>query len=138
MVADTVRAILFDLDDTLSGNDMDRFLRAYFGLLAPHVAAYVAPEKFMPAWLAATCAMVENTDPGVANSKTHPEYCPEIAGRIGRQPDECVMVGDDWGNDIAPAMRAGLRVYWVNAGAALPPGFDPRARGTLAEFKSHI
>ena len=71
-------------------------------------------------------------------SKPHPKYYLEIAGRIGRRPDECVMVGDDWGNDIAPAMRAGLRVYWVNTSAEVPPGFDPRARGTLAEFKSQI
>jgi len=239
-VADTVRAILFDLDDTLLGNDMDRFLKAYFGLLAPHVAAYVPSEKFIPALLAATRTMVENTDPGVTNqqafvadffprigrtmdelmpvfddfyatqfgklcpqtrrlpearsivraafdagydvviatnplfpdtairqrmewadvaefpfklvtsyevmhfSKPHPEYYLEIAERIGRQPSECVMVGDDWNNDIAPAMRAGLRAYWINTSAGMP---DPKglgnplglesdscARGTLADF----
>ena len=225
-----VRAILFDLDDTLLGNDIDRFLKAYFGLLAPHVAAYVPPEKFIPALLAATRTMVENTDPGVTNqqafmadffprigwtkdelmpvfddfyatqfgklrsqtrrlpearsvvqaafdaghdvviatnplfpdtairqrmewadvaefpfklvtsyevmhfSKPHPEYYLEIAERIGRPPSECVMVGDDWNNDIVPAMRAGLRAYWINTDAALPPGFDPRARGTLTNL----
>jgi len=229
-VADTVRAILFDLDDTLLGNDMDRFLKAYFGLLAPHVAAYVPPEKFIPALLAATRTMVENTDPGVTNqqafmadffprigrtmdelmpvfddfyatqfgklrshtrclpearsivqaafgagydvviatnplfpetairqrlawagvaefpfklvtsyetmhfSKPHTEYYLEIAGRIGRQPGECVMVGDDRENDIAPAMRAGLRVYWINTNADLLPESDSCARGTLADF----
>jgi HAD superfamily hydrolase (TIGR01549 family) len=229
-VADAVRAVLFDLDDTLLGNNMDRFLKAYFGLLAPHVAAYVPPEKFMPALLAATRTMVENTDPSVTNqqafmadflprigrtmeemmpvfddfyatqfgklrpqtrrlpearsvvqaaldagydvviatnplfpdtairqrmewadvaefpfklvtsyevmhfSKPHPEYYLEIAGRIGRQPSECVMAGDDWNNDIAPAMRAGLRAYWINTDAALPPEFDSRARGTLADL----
>jgi FMN phosphatase YigB (HAD superfamily) len=67
-------------------------------------------------------------------SKPHPEYYLEIAGRIGWQPDECVMVGDDWGNDIAPAMRAGLRVYWVNTNADLLPESGSCARGTLADF----
>jgi len=239
-VTNTVRAILFDLDDTLLGNDMDRFLKAYFGLLAPHVAAFVPPEKFLPALLAATRTMVENTDPGVPNqqafmadfcprigwtmdelmpvfddfyatqfgklrpqtrrlpearsvvqtafdagydvviatnplfpdtairqrmewadvaefpfklvtsyevmhfSKPHPEYYLEVAERIGRQPSECVMVGDDWNNDIVPAVRAGLRTYWINTSAGVP---DPKAlgnplglesdacaRGTLADF----
>jgi len=229
-----IRAILFDLDDTLLENNMERFLRAYFGLLAPHVAAYVPPEIFMPALLAATRAMVENTDSTVTNRqafitdffprvsrtademmplfddfyatqfgklrsqarrlpearatvqaafeagydvviatnplfpetairqrmewadvadfpfrlvtsyeimhscKPHPRYYTEIAERIGRQPGECVMIGDDWGNDIAPAMRAGMRVYWVNTDAEAPPELDPRARGTLAEFKPQM
>jgi len=44
------------------------------------------------------------------------------------------MVGDDWDNDIAPAMRAGLRVYWINTNADLLPESDSCARGTLADF----
>jgi FMN phosphatase YigB (HAD superfamily) len=48
------------------------------------------------------------------------------------------MVGDDWGNDIAPAMRAGLRAYWINTNAGMldPKGLesDSCARGTLADF----
>jgi HAD superfamily hydrolase (TIGR01549 family) len=240
IVADTLRAILFDLDDTLLENNMDRFLPAYFGLLTPHVAGYVPPDKFMPALLAATRAMVENADPTITNQqvfaadffprvgrtadelmpvfddfyatqfgklrsharclpearaavqaafgagydvviatnplfpetairqrmewadvadfpfklvtsyetmhacKPHPQYYEEIAERIGRKPQECVMVGDDWKNDIAPALQAGLRIYWVNTSAeALDPKgfpnpsgleFDPRAHGTLADF----
>jgi HAD superfamily hydrolase (TIGR01549 family) len=69
------------------------------------------------------------------SSKPHARYYVEIVERLGRTPAECVMVGDDWNNDIAPALQAGLRVYWINADAAPPPGFDPRAHGTLAEFK---
>ena len=44
------------------------------------------------------------------------------------------MVGDDWGNDIAPAVQAGLHTYWLNESGPLPAGFNPRARGTLANL----
>ena len=230
MVITPIRAVLFDLDDTLLGNNMDRFLKGYFGLLAPHVAHLVPPDQFMPALLAATQAMVDHADPAVTNqqafladffprvgrtaeemlpvfedfyatrfgalrdlthprpearaavqaaldagcdvviatnplfpdtairqrmewanvadlpfklvtsyevmhsAKPHARYYAEIVGRIGRRPGECAMVGDDWANDIAPAVRVGLRAYWLNTTAAGPDGFDPRARGTLAQF----
>ncbi len=229
-MAGIIRAILFDLDDTLLGNNMDRFLPAYFGLLAPHVAGYIPPDTFMPALLAATRAMIANMDPQVTNQqafstsffprvgrtqeemmpvfdefyatrfgslrshtrrlpearlvvqaaldagydvviatnplfpeaaiqqrlewaglgdlsfklvtsyevmhfcKPHPDYYAEIAQRIGWKPDECIMVGDDWGNDIAPALQAGLQVYWINPAAELPSGFSEQSRGTLAQF----
>jgi HAD superfamily hydrolase (TIGR01549 family) len=240
IVAGIFRAILFDLDDTLLENNMDRFLPAYFGLLTPHMASYVPPDKFMSALLAATRAMVENTDPTLTNQqvfaadffprvgrtadelmpvfedfyatqfgqlrsltrcrpearavvqavfdagldvviatnplfpetairqrmewadvadfpfrlvtsyetmhacKPHSQYYQEIAECIGRKASECVMVGDDWKNDIAPALQAGLRTYWVNTSTkALDPKgwlnpsgleFDPPAHGTLADF----
>jgi len=224
-----IRAILFDLDDTLLENDMNRFLKGYFELLAPHVAHLVPPDKFLPALLAATRAMVEHADPTITNeqafiadffprvgrtpgemmpvfddfyatqfgrlranvrrlpeartvvqaafdagydvviatnplfpetairqrmewagvadlpfklvtsyevmcsAKPHVRYYAEIAERIDRNPGECVMVGDDWENDIAPALQAGMRAYWVNAGQA-PTGFDLCACGTLTHL----
>lgn len=229
-----IRAFLFDLDDTLLENNMDRFLKGYFGLLAPHVAHLVPPDRFMPALLAATQVMVDHIDPSVTNQqafladfiprvgqtaeamlpvfddfyatkfgslrnltrcrpearaavqaaldagcdvvvatnplfpetairqrmewanvadlpfklvtsyevmhscKPHARYYAEIVERIGRRPDECMMVGDDWGNDIAPAMKAGLQVFWVNTRAELPRGFDPCARGTLMDLQNEF
>ena len=229
MVNTRVRAVLFDLDDTLLGNDMDRFLKGYFGLLAPHVAHLVPPDKFMPALLVATRTMVEHADTTVTNqqafmadflprvgrtaeemspvfesfyatrfgalrdltqprpqaravvqaaldagcdvvvatnplfpdtairqrmewanvadlpfklvtsyevmhsAKPHARYYGEIVERIGREPGDCVMVGDDWANDIAPAVRAGLRAYWLNTTDDMPTG-SSCGRGTLAQF----
>jgi FMN phosphatase YigB (HAD superfamily) len=225
-----IRAVLFDLDDTLLENNMDTFLKGYFGLLAPHLAQFVPPDKFMPALLASTRVMVENADPTVTNQqafiadffprvgrtmeemmpafddfyatqfgrlcsltrprpearaivqsafdmgldvviatnplfpeaavrqrmewagvadfpfklvtsyevvhacKPYPRYYTEIVGRLGRRSGECIMVGDDWSNDIAPSMHAGLHTYWLNETAPLPEGFNPLARGTLATF----
>ena len=230
----TIRAVLFDLDDTLLENNVDRFLKAYFGLLTPYMAHLVPPEKFISALISATHAMIKNSDPAITNqqafindffprvgwtaeemmplfddfyavqfdklrSLTRPNtsaraaiqtaldlgcdvviatnpifpetairqrmewagisdfpfklitsyevmhaakpdsrYYAEIIEYIGRSPDECIMVGDDWGNDIIPAMKAGLRTFWVNSTADSMNGLDPAARGTLAEFKDRF
>ena len=229
-----IRAVLFDLDDTLLENNMDRFMKEYFGLLIPHMAHLVLPEKFISALLHATYAMIKNDDPTITNrqvfiddffprvgrteeemmplfddfyavqfdklrSLTRPNpsarlaiqtafdtgcdvviatnpifpetairqrmewagisifpfklitsyevmhstkpnscYYSEIVERIGRSPDECIMVGDDWGNDIVPATKASLQVFWVNTMTDSMNALDPSARGTLAEFKDRF
>jgi FMN phosphatase YigB (HAD superfamily) len=229
-----IRAVLFDLDDTLLENNVERFLKAYFGLLTPHMAHLVPPEKFVSALLHATYAMVKNGDAAVTNrqafiddffprvgrsakemmpvfdefyavefgklrSLTRPNtsaritiqtaldrgcdmviatnpifpetairqrmewagisdfpfrlitsyevmhaakpscrYYREILEQIGRSPDECIMVGDDWDNDIAPAMKAGLQVFWIDTGTDSTHALDPFARGSLAEFNEKL
>ena len=67
-------------------------------------------------------------------AKPNLHYYQEILNAIGRAPDECVMVGDDFINDIQPSARLGLRTYWVNLSTTTPPNFDPRARGELHHF----
>src|SRR5512137_769337 len=90
---DNVRAVLFDLDDTLLENNMDSFLRTYFGLLTPHVAASVPPERFMPALLAATRAMVEHTDLTLTNEQA---FIADFFPRVGRTADEMMPLFDDF------------------------------------------
>jgi len=68
--------------------------------------------------------------------KPHPGYYLEIAGRIGRRPEECVMVGNDPEADIAPAAKAGMRTFCVDHRGnkdVLPVATD--ARGTLDDFR---
>lgn len=230
----SIRAVLFDLDDTLLENNMDRFLKEYFNLLTPHMAHLVPPEKFISALLHATYAMIRNGDPAITNrqvfiddffprvgwkaeemmplfddfyavqydklrsltrpnpsaraaiqtafdtgcdvviatnpifpetairqrmewagvsdfpfklitsyevmhtAKPNSRYYLEILEHIGRSPDECIMVGDDWGNDIVPAMKASLQVFWVNTTTDSMNALDPSVRGTLAEFKDRL
>ena len=206
----TIRAVLFDLDDTLLENNMDLFMREYFDLLTPHMVHLVSPEKFISSLLHATYRMIKNSDPDITNRQafiddffprvgqtakemmplfddfyavqfgklraftrpnpsarvaiqtafdigcdvviaTNPifpesairqrmewagisdfpfklvtsyeimhstkpsyRYYEEILEYISRSADECIMVGDDWGNDITPAMKAGLQVFWVH------------------------
>ncbi len=229
-----IRAVLFDLDDTLLVNDMDRFLKAYFGLLTPLVANLVPPHKFISALYHATSAILDNKDPEVTNqqafsndffprvgrtpeemipifdhfyaeefgklrSLTSPDpsarsaiqatldagcevviatnpvfpdtairqriewagvldfpfrlitsyelmhaakpscrYYSEILEYIGRSPHECLMVGNDWVNDIEPAVKTGLQVFWVNAGTSSISEIDSFSRGTLTEFKERF
>ena len=58
-----IRAVLFDLDDTLLSNDMNRFLPAYLQLVAQDLAAVVPPERLVTELLRGTSAMLANRDP---------------------------------------------------------------------------
>jgi len=51
---------------------------------------------------------------------------------LGVQPDQAVMVGDNWHNDVAGAVRAGLRAVWYNPAASKAPAEVPHA--ALAGF----
>ncbi|MCC7361341.1 MAG: DinB family protein [Anaerolineales bacterium] len=84
----------------------------------------------------------------LANShfaKPRPEYYAEALAALGRRPEQALVVGNDWNNDILAAAAAGLRTFWITpAGESrLPP--EPAAplawvealplgHGTLAEF----
>jgi FMN phosphatase YigB (HAD superfamily) len=69
-------------------------------------------------------------------TKSHPAYYQEILDVIGRGPEECVMVGDNWDWDIVHAARVGIPGYWISDGAAqLPNDEIPLVgRGTLDQF----
>jgi len=71
-------------------------------------------------------------------TKPHAHYYHEVLKHIDCAPDECIMVGDDYINDIQPATKLGMRTYWVNLSTTTPPNFDPRARGELHRFYSWL
>jgi HAD superfamily hydrolase (TIGR01549 family) len=62
-----LRAILFDLDNTLLLNDMETFIPAYLELISGYAAEIYDPELFVRHMLAATEVMAGNTDPGISN-----------------------------------------------------------------------
>jgi len=64
-----LRAVLFDLDDTLLGNPMERFLPVYFDALGQHLADLVPPERLIRELMRATEAMNANLDPASTNEK---------------------------------------------------------------------
>lgn len=55
--------LLFDLDDTLLGNDMDQFLPVYLQALSAHMAQYTEPRQMIKTLMAASGQMLENLRP---------------------------------------------------------------------------
>jgi FMN phosphatase YigB (HAD superfamily) len=209
-----ITTLLFDLDDTLLGNELSTFLPAYLGRLAQSFTGSAGGEHLTREMLAATQAMAANTDPErrlidvfsdcfsqgtgwapaewqprfdefyagryreLRGSTTHrpearqvleavfakgyevaiataplfplaalrerlrwagvddlpyalvtsvetshfakplPEYYAEVLARLGRRPDQALMIGDDWDNDIVPATALGMKTYWVTPDGA--------------------
>jgi FMN phosphatase YigB (HAD superfamily) len=56
-------AVLFDLDGTLLGNDMDQFLPHYFERLAGRMAQFLPARQFTAALMSATGVMLKNEGP---------------------------------------------------------------------------
>jgi len=219
-----ISAILFDLDDTLLENDIDRFLPAYLQTLGKFMAPRLDPSRLTEALMAGTKAMLRNEDPEITLqqafdatffpmvgldragltpefdrfyregypllkdltrtieaapravecafarrwkvavatnplfpmaamerrlewagidpagapfdlvtsyetmhfAKPRPEYVAEVLGRVVAQPAEAVFVGNDPGEDIAPARALGLASFRVRgekeAAAETAPG----------------
>ena len=69
-------------------------------------------------------------------TKSNPAYFRAIVDRLGRRPEECLMVGDNWGWDVVCAGKAGIPAFWIASDGAHPPEpmFDVVGRGTLDEF----
>ena len=72
-------------------------------------------------------------------AKPQPAYYREILAAVGVTPQEALMVGDDWRNDIAPAAAVGLYTYWIAPVDAAPP--DPalvHGQGTLEQLTGRV
>jgi len=69
-------------------------------------------------------------------TKSHPMYYQEILDRLGRRSEECIMVGDHWSWDIAPAASLGIHTFWISNGADQPPepGIDIVGHGSLSDL----
>jgi HAD superfamily hydrolase (TIGR01549 family) len=64
-----VRAILFDLDDTLLGNDINGFLNNYLPLLAKYVSEFIDEKQFVAELMYGTQAMIDNVDRNITNAE---------------------------------------------------------------------
>jgi HAD superfamily hydrolase (TIGR01549 family) len=62
-----LKAVLFDLDDTLLGNHMDTFIPRYFALLGQYAEAYLPRDEFLKILMMATRVMIANVDPSLTN-----------------------------------------------------------------------
>jgi putative hydrolase of the HAD superfamily len=61
----------------------------------------------------------------VAVSKPHPEIFQFALKQAGIAPDEAVMIGNDYFNDIEPAKWLGMRAIWIERDDPYAPGALP-------------
>ncbi len=68
-------------------------------------------------------------------AKPNPAYYAEILARVGIEPDEALMVGDDPRSDTAPAALAGLHTYLITSADAESSN---EHSGSLRQFRQYI
>jgi FMN phosphatase YigB (HAD superfamily) len=67
--------------------------------------------------------------------KPYPQYYAEILAHLGYEPDETIMIGDNWINDIYAAIQIGMHSFWIRPPHLSPPGDSlPDGYGSLGDF----
>ena len=93
--------LLFDLDDTLLDNDINKFLPDYLKALGVHLSGRVPADKMVPQLLAATGKMLANTDP----SKTLEEvFDADFYPKLGVTKSELADTLDDFYENVFPTL----------------------------------
>lgn len=64
-------------------------------------------------------------------AKPQPHLYEEVLARIGYEPDQAIMVGDDFRNDIASTQAIGMHAYWLNGAQTLATFADEVENGLL-------
>lgn len=64
-----IQSLLFDLDDTLLGNEVDVFMNRYFTLLSAYAGQRFDEKTFLPHLMQATRAMIQDTNPDLTNAQ---------------------------------------------------------------------
>jgi HAD superfamily hydrolase (TIGR01662 family) len=65
--------------------------------------------------------------------KPNPSYYREILGKLDGRPEEAIMIGDDLGNDIEPALQVGMYTYWIKDSVSDNVFLYSGLQGTLAD-----
>lgn len=73
-------AVLLDLDNTLLGNPMEKFLPAYFALLETHLQPYLQGQALAQLMVSSVQVMQANQDPAVTNLVA---FMTDFAQRLG-------------------------------------------------------
>lgn len=99
-----IEAVLFDLDDTLLGNNMERFLPGYFALLGEYAEPkFGERERFLRDLMRGTQAMIANTDGAKTNRAVFWEI---FEGETGRTAAETEPFFDAFYETIFPKLRS--------------------------------
>lgn len=100
-----------------------RYMAAHFPVALATGAPCSGKEQIMRAlqraglerWISAIFLSSET-----GSSKSSPRFYSHIATQLGVKPQQLVMIGDDFANDVHSARQAGLHPFWVPA----PPASD--------------
>jgi len=63
----------------------------------------------------------------MGRGKPLPEVFAQIAEEVGKEPDQILFVGNSYGHDVAPALKAGWRGVWIRRPSDVPPSSDHKA-----------
>jgi HAD superfamily hydrolase (TIGR01549 family) len=96
-----ITAVLFDLDDTLLGNNMETFIPRYFALLGEHASRYMPRQQFLEELMICTRAMVPQT--AVTNREAFWHLFHE---RTGLDPEEIEPFFDQFYRETFPQLEA--------------------------------
>jgi FMN phosphatase YigB (HAD superfamily) len=97
-----LKAILFDLDDTLLANSMETFVPAYFRALTRYVAHLIPAEQLITKLMRATHAMDTNDGTGPTNEET---FAAMFYPALGRDPDELKPIFERFYVEEFPKLR---------------------------------
>ncbi len=114
-----IQCVLFDLDGTLLGTNLDIFLARYFEAISAHVASLVPPKQFMANLLSATQVMLAN-DGRATNEEV---FASAFYPLIGRPRAEMEPVFIDFYLHAYPALRKHTRCL-PEAREAVQAAFD--------------
>ena len=98
-----LKAILFDLDDTLLGNSMETFMPAYFRALAGYAAHLVSPERLLSELIRGSRAMIANDGTGSTNEET---FAAVFYPALGCERAELELVFERFYADEFPRLRS--------------------------------
>ena len=88
MTKSSIETIFFDLDDTLLGNDMERFLPRYFALLGEYAQPIFADHaQFLQELMHGTQAMIADRDPSQTNREKFWRTFSERTGVDGEEAE---------------------------------------------------
>ena len=95
--------LLFDLDDTLLGTNIETFVPAYFQALSTHMAPYVSPDKMLPTLIAGMQLMMESANPSRTLQDVFDE---DFYGKLGIPKDKLADAFDDFYDNIFPTIES--------------------------------
>ena len=70
--------------------------------------------------------------------KPHAAAFSNICQQLNCAPANCLMVGDSWHNDIAPALTLGLATYWVQRDMHAMQQQDGSFRGSMQALQQQL